>query len=216
MQDQPSALLFAMSSPKFVWASATRHVRQWHWSKFFGLVQLARLVLPCKSARTCSAAASAYSLSVSLSKRALLFLIRVQYMLLDSCENYRILDDDMNLYCQFSKIWENGRSKSRHGVVWPDRTSQTSDIPERHPKCCLDPLCLRRFSPGACLNLFQRLEEICPTAKANAMDTAIIGVRAWPHAVISSLGARARGGVVGAVGLRRSVSHVVGHSHLLT
>ena len=35
----------------------------------------------------------------------------------------------------------------------------------------------------------------------------------WSHAVISSLGARARGGVVG---LRRSVSHVVGHSHLLT
>ena len=40
-----------------------------------------------------------------------------------------------------------------------------------------------------------------------------VGVRAWPHALISSLGARARGGVVR---LRRSVSHVVGHSHLLT
>ena len=40
-----------------------------------------------------------------------------------------------------------------------------------------------------------------------------VGVRAWPHAVISSLGARARGGVVR---LRRSVSHVVGHGHLLT
>ena len=38
-------------------------------------------------------------------------------------------------------------------------------------------------------------------------------MRAWPHAVISSLGARARGGVVR---LRRSVSHVVGHGHLLT
>ena len=33
-----------------------------------------------------------------------------------------------------------------------------------------------------------------------------VGVRAWPHAVISSLGARARGGVVRP---RRSVSHVV-------
>ena len=38
-------------------------------------------------------------------------------------------------------------------------------------------------------------------------------MRAWPHAVISSLGARARGGVVR---LRRSVSHVVRHGHLLT
>ena len=40
-----------------------------------------------------------------------------------------------------------------------------------------------------------------------------VGVRAWPHAVISSLGARARGGVVR---LRRSVSHIVGHGHLST
>ena len=44
-------------------------------------------------------------------------------------------------------------------------------------------------------------------------DKNKVGVRAWPHAVISSLGARARGGVVR---LRRSVSHVVGHGHLLT
>ena len=36
----------------------------------------------------------------------------------------------------------------------------------------------------------------------------MIGVRAWPHAVISSLGARARGGWSGAC---VSVSHVVGH-----
>ena len=40
-----------------------------------------------------------------------------------------------------------------------------------------------------------------------------VGVRAWPQAVISSLGARAGGGVVR---LRRSVSHVVGHGHMLT
>ena len=45
------------------------------------------------------------------------------------------------------------------------------------------------------------------------ISLAEVGVRAWPHAVISSLGARARGGVVR---LRRSVSHVVGHGHLLT
>ena len=38
-------------------------------------------------------------------------------------------------------------------------------------------------------------------------------MRAWPHAFISSLGVRARGGVVK---LRRSVSHVVRHGHLLT
>ena len=38
-------------------------------------------------------------------------------------------------------------------------------------------------------------------------------MRAWPHAVIPSLGARARGGVVR---LHRSMSHVVGHSHMLT
>ena len=40
-----------------------------------------------------------------------------------------------------------------------------------------------------------------------------IGTRAWPHAVISSLGARVRRGVVR---LWRSVSHVVGHGHWLT
>ena len=42
---------------------------------------------------------------------------------------------------------------------------------------------------------------------------AQVGVRAWPHAVISSLGARARGGVVR---LWRSVSHVVRQGHMLT
>ena len=47
--------------------------------------------------------------------------------------------------------------------------------------------------------------HMCPTIQ--------VGVRAWPHTVISSLGAQARAVVVR---LRRSVLHVVRHRHLLT
>ena len=82
-------------------------------------------------------------------------------------------------------------------------------------QCCTACCILLLQTSLACGSFLEIHKHFRTRASQNmcCISLAEVGVRAWPHAVISSLGARARGGVVR---LRRSVSHVVGHGHLLT